>query len=399
MPLCLVKNFDEDRKMKKSLYFNIRLFCIILITICTSYQFLSALGPARINGVDYYTTHGDSCYYYGYEGFPWGSSYESIKEKTGWELSEERGGGNGVYHIGDSTTYYAHASSGTYYPHGYRGIYKNKTRLSFMEDGYYDVGSYSYKRNYSVLYAAEDEYKKTPPIGFLHAHYGDFSEENVVSEVQKMSGIETVYKSQPYLSAGDFYGLEILIYKKGRTVVKLSDPFIQYTKSNYTSENTWVCYAALDNQYLSKVDYTRAKRINFTFLNKNKEGKYLFIGYSKGYEDSGISYVRAGVCWSDKNENEVSVYDIKGDTGLVSEKYSIEKWQCGCNKKEYFYTYLPENGSRDILSLFLESNSILVRHNNTTSEFDCSAEQLKKKMSEFGITWEELDSALQNEEF
>lgn len=368
--------------MKKII--SLALLVIILLTSCTSAQFISMVGPCTINGVNYAKFYGSSDPLYGYEKLPWGSTYENIKEKTGWSMSKSRSS-NGVYFIGDGKDYY---------PHGEHNFYVNKTKLYFMEDGTYDMGIY--KRTFSMLYAAEDEYKNTPTMDFLHQHYGDFSEENVVSELQKQDGIEAVYKGKPYLSVGNFYGLEIHIYENGKTIVNICDPFIKF--SNKYQEN-WACHAALDTKYVSKIGYFTEKRINFTFLNQNKDGNYLFIGYSKGYENPSISYVRAGICWSGSKNDKVGVYDIKGDTGSLSKNYSIEKWKSLFDNKEYFYTYLSSESSREILTLFLESENIKIRHNNTVSEFKCDYEQLKKRMAEYGITWEELDEALMNEEF
>lgn len=366
--------------MKKAFLCVCGLF-VLLLTSCTSAMLTSMLGPQT--GYGFYKGSSDPLY--GYEGFSWGTSLETMKEKTHWSIS----GRNGKYFIGIYTKGWgANNYYEEYWPHGGKDLYVDKTVLYFREEGFYDKGKYN--RTLSILYAAEDEYKKTPSLEFLHKRYGQFSEENVVTSYQKSEGIETVYRSQEYLSIGNFYGLDILIYNDGKTTVKMCDPFLRKSISSALEEspkNNWVCYSVLD---------APNKRINFTFLNQNKDDKYLFVGYSKGYESSNISYVRSGICWG-KDAN--GSYDIKGDSGVLSKSYTTEKWKCVFDGNEYAYTSTTGESARDILALLWASEAVSVRHNNDVSEFESSGKQLQNKMSEYGITWKELDAALLNEEF
>ena len=95
----------------------------------------------------------------------------------------------------------------------------------------------------------------------------------------------------------------------------------------------------------------------------------------------------------------VGHYDIKGNSDIVSKKYASEKWSCRYNGKEYAYTNNTGESAREVLKLFLESEKVMVRHDNSVSEFVSSGNQLQAKMAEYGITWEEIDAALANEEF
>ena len=118
---------------------------------------------------------------------------------------------------------------------------------------------------------------------------------------------------------------------------------------------------------------------------------------AKSYEKPSVSYVRAGVCWGDKTSG---VYDISGNNNIVvSKKFSIDKWKCLYNNQEYAFTNMPQEGAREILDLFLSSQKISVRHNKTISHFLSDGEKLLDKMTEMGITLEEIDAALLNEEF
>lgn len=372
--------------MKKIIFFTLALFGLSLFSSCTSAMLVNMLGPQT--GYGFYSNFSNP--QYGYEGFAWGTSLESIKEKTHWKIS----GKNGKYFIGTYTKGWGANYHEEYWPHGGKDLYVDKTTLHFREEGFYDKGKYN--RTLSMLYAAEDEYKKTPSLEFLHKRYGKFSEENVAKLYQKSEEIKIAYRSHKYLNVGNFYDMEILIYYDGKTTVKMCDPFMKKTISERNPLNNWICYAALDSSSYSAIDYSSNKRINFTFLNQNKDGKYLFVGYSKGYESSNISYIRSGICWGD---NASGYYDIKGDSSVFSKKFSTEKWRCFYNNEKYAYTNIVGESARDILSMFLRSEKIIVRHNNIVSEFNCNGEKLMEKFSEYGIDWKEIDAALLNEEF
>lgn len=372
--------------MKKFFLF-ISLIFFLLFTGCTTSMLYSMMGPPVGYG---YKSNVSPIY--GYEVFKWGTNFEAI-EKSGWDLAEcgksridfafeqkrsaykiksEKKMRNGAYFIGHYTkgwginNYYE-----DYIPHGDKDSYVNKTLLYF---------------NDNRLYAAEDEFNEKSTLDFLHQRYGSFSEENIVTFQQRKEGIETVYRGHNYLESGEFHAIEIIIYESGKTKVKLREPFFEKSKQEGNPLNNWICYSAFD---------TQNKRINFTFINKNNDNKYLFVGYSKGYESSNISYVRAGICWGDKASG---LYDIKGDSNVLSRNYSTEKWKCFFNNQEYVYTNNVTESSREILELFL-SEEILVRHNNTISKFDSTGKSLLDKMAEYGIFWEEIDNALTNEEF
>ena len=307
---------------------------------------------------------------YGYEAFEWGTSYEYIDEKTGWNLSSILG--DGVCCIGSENTSPLQPKY-SFYPHGSKDFYVDETLLYFDNNR---------------LYAAQDGYKKRQTLESLHGRYGAFSEENLVTHEDIVNGIEAIYRGQNYLDIENFYALEIVIYTNGKTYVKLKDPFFEKNKKERdNNENTWLCYGDFDNN---------TKRINFTFLNKNGDGKYLFVGYSKGYEKSNISYVRAGVCWGNSIDGS---YDIKGSDIDLSNNYSSEKWFCEYTNETYVYTNNETDSARKILELFLTSENVAVRHNKTISYFSSAENELLDKMVAYGITWEEIDAALVNEEF
>ena len=350
--------------MKKSFLVLFGLFLLILFTSCISEAMVfSVYAKMRPLG--------------GYGNYTWGADPETIRKETGWKITRRN---DGTYFVGIYTEGWVNKHYEQYFPHGGAKPYIEKTLLYFTDNR---------------LYAVKDEFNETPSMDVLHRQYGEFSEKNIVTSQQKIDGIETVYRSQPYLDNESLYALEIQIYSDGKTVVNRREPFLAKSRLEKSPLNNWVCYSALDSHY-STTSKSIEKRIDFTFLNQNKDGKYLFIGYSKGLEQANISYIRAGVCWE---ENASGVYDIKGNSDTISKKYSSEKWNCRYNGKDYSYTNNAGESAREIVKLFFESEKVMVRHDNAISEFVSSGNQLQAKMEEYDINWEEIDAALSNEEF
>ena len=356
--------------MKKKFILLTIIFLLFTLTGCISDKILySALGPSNGHGYSSFIVNPA----YGYEKFSWGTTYDFLDKNTEWTLSGLYG--NSECCIG---TYDALWGC-NFKPHGNKDLYVDET-IFYFDRAFSDP-------NNQFLYAAEDRFHKTPSMDFLHNRYGQFSEINHVTPQQIEKGIAFVYKGKNYLNVDGFHALEIHIYENGKTIVKMRDPFFKISKGEKNLLDTWVCFPHLDFQN---------KRINFTFLNQNKEDKYLFVGYSKGIEKSNISYVRAGICWGEKINGK---YEIKGNSKVISKDFLSENWYCFFNKRNYTYTNNMEDSSREILELFNSSKKVLIRHNNVISEFTISGKTLLEKMAEYGITWAEIDAALANEEF
>lgn len=363
----------------------------IVLGICVLFSAILFIGCLTVS-VSYGSIYGN-CYEpeIGYEGFAWGTDYDTIKGKIpigGSEESAERTLGK----RGSSSSYVI-----------------NDTILHFTKAGqlFYDVnaGKAYYIHDNMRLYAAEDKFLRTPSMEQLHSRYGNFSEKNVVTPELKVQGVQALYKGEDYLDGKNACALKILIYKNGQTVVRMQEPFYGLCKEEKKKgKGGWFCYSSMDTQF-SSIDWTYSHKINFTFLNYNDDGNILFIGYSKGLESSGTSSVRAGICWREKNYEEQTEkeqngrYEIKGRTGLISKEYKTGKWNCFYDGTEYLYTSNANESSREFVEMFTSSERVLVRHNDRVSEFDCNGEGLLGKMAEYGITWEELDEALMNEEF
>lgn len=350
--------------MKRFFFFILTISLLFLFTGCLS---IFGIPYAGLNPIfyDYSSPYMDPTY--GYEVFPWGSSYHTIEKQTNWILHRSKFSNDECW-LGNMS------SSSSPEPHGNKDSYVNATYLYFdrLDDSNYEK---------SYLYEVIDIFKKTPSMDFLHSRYGQFSENNLGTSQHK------IYKGKSYFNVDGSHALEIEIYDNGKTIVTLQDPFFrQYLRAG-NPLNNWTCYPELDR---------KNKRINYIFLNKNEEGKYLFIGYSKGYENPYISYVRTGICW-DKDIN--GKYEIKGDEKLISKDFSSEKWNSVFENKDYIFTNNKEESARELLDLFIENKRIVVRHNDIISEFLTKESTILDKMADYGISWAEIDTALANEEF
>ena len=68
------------------------------------------------------------------------------------------------------------------------------------------------------------------------------------------------------------------------------------------------------------------------------------------------------------------------------------------SKQNYFYFgWNSKEGARWWLDILTQNNMITVRRNNLVRKFQTAG--LLDKMAEVGISWEEIDAAMSNEEF
>ena len=75
-------------------------------------------------------------------------------------------------------------------------------------------------------------------------------------------------------------------------------------------------------------------------------------------------------------------------------------WNCFLDQSgnsKYGVAWIENAGARWILELFTQNNIITLRKNNVVRKFQTAG--LLDKMAEVGITWEEIDAAMANEEF
>lgn len=126
-------------------------------------------------------------------------------------------------------------------------------------------------------------------------------------------------------------------------------------------------------------------------MQKNADAKKLIFGYHKSLESPARSYVRAGFCWGSFTSGK---YEIKSDRDILLYDFSSGEWNCDIIDVSFRHT---DSEYRKMTNFFLTGEKITVRHSDTVTQFNAAgfSEILKK----WGITAEELDYAIANEEF
>ncbi len=149
--------------------------------------------------------------------------------------------------------------------------------------------------------------------------------------------------------------------------------------------------------------------IYYTFIVKSSEQQFLFINYKKANNPAN-SRIIVGIHWF-KNGwqnprytgDQAGTYEIKGKNGDVITKkcdnnpswvdISNDAWNAGT----FCYAWDSKNSGRWLVEMMKDSDNVAVRRDDMTRRFQTAG--LLDKMAEYGITWEEIDAALANEEF
>lgn len=176
-------------------------------------------------------------------------------------------------------------------------------------------------------------------------------------------------------------------------------PSIATTKTTKTTSG-----AAVTNAW-KVVNYEDefAGCIYYIFIIETSDSKKLFISYKQAPNPAN-SKVIAGVHWVNRDDwdnNNQSTYDIKGQDGTVVSK-SLDGRHLKCflaaSESDYFYyAWDPKAGARWLAEMMKKSESVAVRRDGLSRRFQTAG--LVDKMSEYGISWEEIDAAIANEEF
>ena len=364
--------------MKKIAQLLLLLGLVVSFTSCLSMGFDELDEPILENKYKYPSDFvGPMNPFLGYETITWGDSYKSVKEK--FKVTDKIDGNFFVVYIGPSLEY------------------------SLAKFGHGEVDETKMYFAYDRLYCVEDTYYLTPSLLFLRSRYGNFSEKTI-SETKKEQGVIAYYTNYDYAGEDGASSMNICIYSDGKTIVSVYDYYVRCS-NNYPSveildknyANTDVLERVIPNQWFGYAAYDlKNKKINFTFLNQNEDGKYLFVGYSKSLESPILSYVRSGICWRNYTSG---TYEIKIGYDISERKYSSSDWKSLYNGVEYTYTYNSGESARSTLDLFLANEEFTLRHNGDTSKFVCNGEQFYEVLDFFNISWDEFDAAIANEEF
>lgn len=141
---------------------------------------------------------------------------------------------------------------------------------------------------------------------------------------------------------------------------------------------------------------------HFAFILNSTDFRKLYVSF-KRCENPANNRVIAGIHWTTDDYRNIGkanngTYDIKGDSGTSISKNLRDVWTYTYPSKEFFlFGWDEKSGSRWLVDIIRNSDSVAVRRDGLTRRFQTAG--LLEKMAEYGITWEEIDAALANEEF
>ncbi|MCR4714396.1 MAG: CsgG/HfaB family protein [Treponemataceae bacterium] len=128
------------------------------------------------------------------------------------------------------------------------------------------------------------------------------------------------------------------------------------------------------------------------------DDKFIFVSYKK-CDSKAYSKVIAGISWYEFIGHH-GTYDIKEQNGTTSTKYLDKEGKMYLSQatNDYcYFAYTPSIGARWLIDILLNNDTITIRRNDFARKFQTAG--LLDKIKEYGITWEELDEAMANEEF
>lgn len=182
--------------------------------------------------------------------------------------------------------------------------------------------------------------------------------------------------------------------KQGATTAKTTSTTTAAKKTTANANNLWQV-----SSYRSEFDgFT-----SYTFTTKSTSGEMFVVNYKK-CDLQMNSRVFAGVIWDVSQMfdgyDQKGTYDFKLDDGSITQIKLDGYWYCHLDTSGNNYispAWIYKAGARWLIDFLLENNMITLRRNNVVRKFQTSG--LLDKMAEVGITWDEIDAAMANEEF
>lgn len=317
---------------------------------------------------------------FGYEGFSWGMTADECINVEGYPFVYKKNYENGRYTYKGCYGYNSKSSDGNTYLRHYAHGNVGQTDFYFI-NGY--------------LYGVVDILKiENPSLEYLHSRYGDFSEENKASNADN-SSIKCSYTNKALTNAGRS-SLLINIYKDGKTYVYVTDPLLatdNHDVSTYLSD--YKTGLKPDTWYI--MGYTNGRRKAYTYyiLTRNENRDTFIFYYRKDPDNPVLSVMYAGIAPDTGSVD--GRYEIKTKDGLLDKRYSTQDIYFTPADYRYHVTYDSNESPRNMLNMALENESITVRHNDYV--FTLKTSGLEEALSDYGITLDELDYAIANEEF
>jgi len=188
-------------------------------------------------------------------------------------------------------------------------------------------------------------------------------------------------------------------YLKKQPQSAVGTPSIAYTKTTTpktttsTANNAWKVASYSDEfegwtQYVFTITTTDSKKL-LVYYNKcvNSANNRVISGIYWGYDN-----------WDSWQTNNSGTYDIKGQSETVT-KNMREAWRTTLTKSDdyLYFAWDPKLGARWLVDILVNNDTVSVRRDGLSRRFQTAG--LLDKMAEYGITWEEIDAALANEEF
>ena len=143
---------------------------------------------------------------------------------------------------------------------------------------------------------------------------------------------------------------------------------------------------------------------SYTFTVKAATGEMLYVGYKKCDIEIN-SRVFAGIYWVEswrwnRGDSPDGTYDFKLENGsIINKKFEdrTKNYTDLSNENYFLFGWNSKEGARWWLNMLTQNNMITVRKNKLVRKFQTSG--LIEKMAEVGISWEEIEAAMANEEF
>lgn len=326
---------------------------------------------------------------FGYENFYWGMSWDEMKKMDQYPLVREARESRYVNMLPERSDYS--------YFYGYEKKYSDGTKY-YNKYGHGDVDStefFFYKGK--LCSVVETLSIKNPSMEYLHQRYGDFSEENRVADFKNTLYLSKVYLNTDAANTGIAATLQIEISRLGEVTVLCKDPLVfnvifnenklRFLKdSRNLPANHWYLFGYIDG---------KEKLYKYTFFNKTEDNAFVIFQYSKSPVSSVLSSVKAGFSYKGVSVN--GNYEIKTQTEKVEKKFDSKIIELSPYGKEFYYTYNSSESPRWMLDLIRSNDSLQIRHNDRISTFSLNG--FNKILDTMGITPEELEFAIANEEF
>ena len=362
--------------MKKAMYktflFLLIIFSAFMNTSCISFMVSSIVNSVPNKKIDI-PFSGTMDTRFGYEDLYWGMTFDDASKLEGYPIRKN----GSVYYYGYKS------SSDSIQPEFYGHGSVNSTRLYFYNNR---------------LYGVVDELEiKNPSLEYLHERYGDFSDENVVSQFENQENFSAIYTNENLFPDGNIRSLQIQIEKNGSTRVFIKAPYTERTLllnsdvKNYLDgkeklpANKWYMLGSTDG---------KDKDYDLVFLNRNEDDNYAVIYYRKNV-DAVRSTVRAGIHIGNGYTN--GTYEIKTKDGMREVKMDNNYFEFPIMNLSTNFTANNTISAREMLNIFFENENLTFRKNDKVSTLQLAG--LKEIFAQYGITLEELDFAISNEEF